>query len=117
MPGSIHIPNVEFLAPITESYAEILTPEAVAFIVDLQRTFNARRKALLDARHERQKRLDAGEKPNFLAETKAIRDAEWTVAPIPTDILDRRVEITGPSRSQDDHQRAQLRREGLHGRF
>ena len=53
-----------------ESYAEILTPEAVAFIVDLQRTFNARRKALLDARPERQKRLDAGEKPDFLTETR-----------------------------------------------
>jgi malate synthase len=96
MPHSINLPSVEFLAPITESYAEILTPEAVAFIVDLQRTFNQRRKALLDARHERQKRLDAGEKPNFLAETKAIRDADWTVAPLPADILDRRVEITGP---------------------
>ena len=96
MPSSIDLPHVEFLAPITESYAEILTPEAVAFIVDLQRTFNQRRKALLDARHERQKRLDAGEKPNFLAETQAIRDAAWTVAPLPADILDRRVEITGP---------------------
>jgi malate synthase len=96
MPSSINIPGVEFLAPISESYAEILTPEAVAFAVDLQRTFNARRKALLDARHQRQKRLDAGEKPNFLAETKAVRDADWTVAPLPADILDRRVEITGP---------------------
>ncbi len=92
----IDVPGVEFLAPITESYAEILTPEAVAFVVDLQRTFNASRKALLDARHERQKRLDAGEKPNFLAETKAVRDAEWAVASLPADILDRRVEITGP---------------------
>ena len=96
MSSSIRLPGVEFLAPISESYAEILTPEAVAFVVDLQRTFNARRKALLDARHERQKRLDAGEKPNFLAETKAVRDADWTVAPLPADILDRRVEITGP---------------------
>ena len=96
MPHSVAATGVEFLAPVNESYAKILTPEAVAFIVDLQRTFNERRKALLDARHERQKRLDAGEKPNFLAETKAIRDAEWTVAPLPADILDRRVEITGP---------------------
>jgi malate synthase len=96
MSKSIEIANVEFLAPISESYAEILTPEAVEFIVDLQRTFNARRKALLEARVERQKRLDAGEKPNFLAETKSIRDAEWSVAPIPADIQDRRVEITGP---------------------
>jgi malate synthase len=96
MPEATKIANVEFLAPISESYAEILTPEAVEFIVDLQRTFNARRKELLEARVERQKRLDAGEKPNFLAETKSIRDADWSVAPIPADILDRRVEITGP---------------------
>jgi malate synthase len=96
MPHSIAVAGVEFLAPINKSYAEILTPEAVAFIVDLQRTFNDRRKALLDARHQRQKRLDAGEKPNFLAETKAVRDAEWSVAPLPADIQDRRVEITGP---------------------
>ena len=96
MPHSVAATGVEFLAPVNESYAKILTPEAVAFIVDLQRTFNDRRKVLLDARHQRQKRLDAGEKPNFLAETKAIRDAEWTVAPLPADILDRRVEITGP---------------------
>ena len=85
-----------FCAPVNERDAEILTPEAVAFIVDLQRTFNARRKSLLDARHERQKRLDAGEKPDFLEETQQIREAEWTVAPLPEDILDRRVEITGP---------------------
>ena len=96
MPQSVALPGVELLAPVNESHADILTPEAVAFIVDLQRTFNARRKALLDARHERQKRLDAGEKPDFLAETKQIRESAWTVAPLPNDILDRRVEITGP---------------------
>ncbi len=96
MSHSLNLPGVEFLAPITDSYAEILTPEAVAFVVDLQRTFNQRRKQLLIARHERQMRIDAGEKPNFLAETKSIRDADWTVAPLPGDILDRRVEITGP---------------------
>lgn len=96
MPQSTSVPGVEFLAPVNGNHAEILTPEAVAFIADLQRTFNARRKALLDARHERQKRLDAGEKPDFLAETKQIRESAWTVAPIPNDLLDRRVEITGP---------------------
>src|ERR1039457_1301319 len=96
MPHSVAATGVELRAPVTENQAQILTPEAVAFIVDLQRTFNERRKALLDARHERQKRLDAGEKPNFLAETKAISDAEWTVARLPADIMDRRVEITGP---------------------
>ena len=96
MSRSFDLPGVEFLAPISDNYAEILTPEAVAFAVDLQRTFNQRRKDLLAARHERQKRIDAGEKPNFLAETKSVRDAEWTVAPLPADILNRRVEITGP---------------------
>ena len=74
----------------------MLTKEAVAFIVDLQRKFNARREELLAARVERQKRLDAGEKPDFLAATAKIRESDWTVAPLPKDILDRRVEITGP---------------------
>src|SRR5579863_4539506 len=96
MPHSINIPGIEFLAPVTESHAAILTPEAVAFVVDLQRTFNSRRKALLEARHERQKRIEAGERPDFLAETKQVRESAWTVAPLPGDILDRRVEITGP---------------------
>jgi malate synthase len=96
MPVNTSQPGVEILAPVSASYAEILTPEAVAFVADLQRNFNARRKSLLEARHERQKRLDAGEKPNFLEATRAIREAEWTVAPLPRDILDRRVEITGP---------------------
>jgi malate synthase len=96
MPDYLNQPGVEILAPVSESYAEILTPEAVAFLADLQRRFNGRRKELLAARHERQKRLDAGEKPDFLEATRAIREAEWTVAPLPGDILDRRVEITGP---------------------
>ena len=91
-----NLSGVEFLTPVSERDEEILTPDAVAFIVDLQRTFNARRKSLLDARHERQKKLDAGEKPDFLEETRQVREAEWTVAPLPKDILDRRVEITGP---------------------
>jgi malate synthase len=96
MPVSTSQPGVEILAPVSESYAEILTPDAIAFVADLQRNFNTRRKSLLEARHERQKRLDAGEKPDFLPDTRAIREAEWTVAPLPGDILDRRVEITGP---------------------
>ena len=96
MPKPVDIPGVEILAPITESHAGILSPEAIDFIVDLQRTFNVRRKDLLNAREERQKRLDAGERPNFLEETRSIRESEWTVAPMPADIIDRRVEITGP---------------------
>ncbi|MEO6806173.1 MAG: malate synthase A [Edaphobacter sp.] len=88
--------SVEFAAPATGRFAEVLTPEAVAFVVGLQRTFNERRKELLVARVARQKRLDAGERPDFLKETKHIRESEWTVAPLPADLLDRRVEITGP---------------------
>jgi malate synthase len=88
--------SVEFLAPVTTAYAEMLTPEAVAFVAGLQRSFNGRRKELLKARVARQGRLDAGERPDFLAETREIREQEWTVAPLPKDLLDRRVEITGP---------------------
>jgi malate synthase len=96
MPEAVNLPGVEILAPITESHADVLSLKAVDFIVDLQRTFNVRRKQLLDAREARQRRLDAGERPNFLEETRSIRESEWTVAPIPADIIDRRVEITGP---------------------
>ncbi|WP_263381511.1 malate synthase A [Granulicella arctica] len=88
--------GIVFTAPVTERFAEVLTPEAVTFLAGLQRAFNARRKDLLAARVVRQARLDAGERPDFLSETKSIRDAEWTVAPLPADLLDRRVEITGP---------------------
>jgi malate synthase len=88
--------GIEFKAPITAHYAEVLTPEAVGFVVGLQRAFNGRRKELLAARVARQAALDAGKKPDFLPETRAIREAEWTVVPLPADLLDRRVEITGP---------------------
>lgn len=74
----------------------ILTDAALAFVADLQRTFGARREALLARRRERQARFDAGEKPDFLPETRAIREGDWTVAPLPADLMDRRVEITGP---------------------
>ncbi|HEY3625465.1 MAG TPA: malate synthase A [Terracidiphilus sp.] len=96
MSPTLHLPGVEVLAPVSEAHAQILTPDAIDFIVDLQRTFNVRRKELLNARYERQKRIDAGARPDFLEDTRSIRESEWTVAPIPADILDRRVEITGP---------------------
>ena len=81
---------------IKPGFEKVLTREALAFLAGLQRQFNARREELLAARVERQKKLDAGEKPDFLADTAKIRDSDWTVAPLPKDILDRRVEITGP---------------------
>ena len=74
----------------------VLTPEALAFVAGLHRAFDARRQALLAARQERQDRLDAGERPDFPAATGGIRDEAWTVAPVPKDLADRRVEITGP---------------------
>ena len=77
-------------------FDEILTPEALAFVADLHRRFNETRKRLLSLRIERQKRFDAGETPDFLPETRHIREGDWTVAPIPADLQDRRVEITGP---------------------
>ena len=88
--------GVEIHATTASKFDPILTPEALAFAVALQRAFNSRRKELLGARVERQARLDAGEKPDFLAATAPIRESEWRVAPIPADLQDRRVEITGP---------------------
>lgn len=87
---------VQILAPAREGQDRVLTTGAVQFVVELQRRFNALRLELLAARAEHQKRLNAGEKPDFLQETQTIRESEWIVAPIPADLLDRRVEITGP---------------------
>jgi malate synthase len=87
-----------FPAPITSptGYGTILTPAALGFVADLAREFRGRLDELLELRRERQARFDRGERPAFLAETAWIREAEWTVAPIPHDLRDRRVEITGP---------------------
>jgi malate synthase len=75
---------------------EILTPEALTLVAELHRKFNPRRKELLERRVKRQAEIDGGTLPNFLPETESIRKSDWTVAPIPHDLLDRRVEITGP---------------------
>jgi malate synthase len=90
------LPGVQILGARDKQTDQILTPEALQFIVDLERRFGARRRELLAARVERQKKLDAGERPDFLPQTAEIRMANWTVAPLPADLLDRRVEITGP---------------------
>ncbi len=90
------LPGVELLAPISQKYAAVLTPEALAFVVKLHRAFDGQRKHLLSERTARQHRLDAGEKPDFLPETAAIREEKWQISPLPQDLLDRRVEITGP---------------------
>jgi malate synthase len=90
-------PQIEVSAKAGAPRADdILTPQALAFLGELHRRFNGRRLELLEARALRQKAFDAGETPDFLAETKAIRNGDWKVAAVPADLLDRRVEITGP---------------------
>src|SRR5579872_7120986 len=89
-------PCLNIHAPMTPAWERILTPAALAFVSDLASTFESRRQELLEARNIRQAEIDAGALPDFLPQTKAIRKAEWKVAPIPHDLADRRVEITGP---------------------
>jgi malate synthase len=88
--------GVEFKASIPEEYAEILTPDAVSFVAKLNREFGGRVEEILEKRKDFQERIDAGEMPDFLPETKDIREGGWRVAPVPDDLQDRRVEITGP---------------------
>jgi malate synthase len=89
--------GLEVRAPLRPGFAEILSPPAQAFIAALARRFTPRVRALLAARAERQARIDAGELPDFLAATRSLRERDWRVAPIPADLADRRVEITGPT--------------------
>jgi malate synthase len=89
--------GIQVLGKTTPEFASILTAEALAFVARLHRHFEARRQELLARRAARQKEFDAGKLPDFLPETKKIRDAEWQIAPQPKDMLDRRVEITGPT--------------------
>lgn len=89
--------GVKVLAEVSPAFAEILTPEALALVAKLVRAFEPRRQELLQRREQRQAELDAGTRPDFLAETQHVRKGDWTVAPIPADLQDRRVEITGPS--------------------
>src|SRR6516164_6656227 len=89
--------GVELAAPVSPATSKILISEATELIAALQRNFNERRKELLQRRWERQTELDRGKVPDFLPETVAVRNSEWTVASIPGDLQDRRVEITGPT--------------------
>ncbi len=90
-------PKAAVTGVMNPRFDEILTPEALAFVADLHKRFDATRRRLLSLRAERQKRFNAGETPDFLAETKHVREGDWTVGPIPADLQDRRVEITGPT--------------------
>jgi len=88
--------KLEVRGEVSGEYGEILTPEALALVQKLVRKFNPRRKELLRRRIERQEQLRDGARYDFLEETREIRESDWTVAPIPADLQDRRVEITGP---------------------
>lgn len=88
--------SVTVASPAAWPNEDLLTPEALAFLVELHRTFNGRRLELLAERRVRQSAIDRGELPRFLPETKAVREGEWQVAPVPADLQNRRVEITGP---------------------
>jgi malate synthase len=90
------VEGVDLLAPVQGRDEEALSPDALEFVAGLHRRFNPRREELLRARVERQERIAAGELPDFLPETREVRESDWRIAPIPRDLQDRRVEITGP---------------------
>ncbi|WP_042454819.1 malate synthase A [Neobacillus dielmonensis] len=89
--------GIEVVGALKAQYDEILTPQALQFIEELERTFGARRVELLQNRQKRQEEINHGKLPNFLPETKHIRMGDWTIASLPEDLQDRRVEITGPT--------------------
>src|SRR5579864_3164199 len=89
--------RVELQGSLERAFEEVLTPAALEFISELEGEFGARRRDLLEARSRRRERLDAGERLDFLPETRAIREADWRVAPAPTELEQRWVEITGPT--------------------
>ena len=88
--------GIEVLALVTEPQAEILSPDALDFFAKLQREFNPRRLEVLQKRALRQQAIDRGEMPDFFPETTAVRNGDWRVLPVPSDLQNRRVEITGP---------------------
>lgn len=87
---------IEIHGELKDGYASVLTSDALLFLEELHTRFNRRRKELLLKREQRQKDIDHGKLPDFLPETKEIRESDWTVAALPDDLQDRRVEITGP---------------------
>ncbi len=88
--------GMSIAAPFSDAFADILTPEALRFVGDLSRQFEGRRRELMARREAVQADIDAGTLPDFQPETRAVRDGDWQVAPVPPDLADRRVEITGP---------------------
>jgi malate synthase len=96
MSHKIDIEGIEVSGSISADFSEILTPEALSFVGALAREFESRRKELMERRMAVQAEIDNGKMPDFLPETGEIRESEWKIAPVPADLQDRRVEITGP---------------------
>ncbi|MGD1970589.1 MAG: malate synthase A, partial [Desulfobacterales bacterium] len=96
MGDPVKVDGIEVLGPVDEAFSQILTPEALQFVGALALEFESQRKTLLQNRQKRQTEIDGGKLPDFLEETRSIRESDWQVAPIPDDLKDRRVEITGP---------------------
>ena len=88
--------NIKIIPTLSSEEQQILNPKTLALIELLHTKFNPRRLELLAKRKHRQDEIDDGKKPDFLEDTKSIRDGDWEVAPLPSDLQDRRVEITGP---------------------
>ena len=96
MANTINSDGIEVPESVTEDFSQILTPEALSFVGALAREFDSRRKDLLERRMAVQAEIDSGKMPDFLPETREIREGDWKIAPVPVDLQDRRVEITGP---------------------
>jgi malate synthase len=90
------IEGVEIQGPLEEGFEQILTPAALEFVAELERQFGERRHELLERRERVQAAIDDGQMPDFLPETREIRESEWQIDPLPADLQDRRLEITGP---------------------
>ena len=88
--------KLQFSKDVTQYYPEVITDEAMEFLIELHEKFNSKRLELLEKRKHQQDYFDKGGFPDFPSETKSIREGDWVAASIPEDLLDRRVEITGP---------------------
>ena len=97
MTKSLSLPaGITIRADVPDDYAAILTPPALEFVAGLERAFRPTRARLLARRAQRQTELDRGIKPDFLDDTRSVRESEWSIAPVPVELANRRVEITGP---------------------
>src|SRR3546814_19708701 len=100
VPMTLKLPEgMQINAPMHPRFDEILTPDALALVAKLHRAFEPRRQELLKARVARQARIDAGELPDFLPETRNVREGDWKIAPLPKALEVRRAEITGERKS------------------